>query len=294
MELRVLLAVWIAAIAVLPTTADPACNIRAQTVSPDSIVRSGVGPYSYVAGAANGPENWGKILCGGFYKCKTGKYQSPIDVKKQSTWTPSCKLNLKIEASVDAKMQYAPTPNDFMFNCMNNFDGCGRIIYRDVAYDMLQVHIHSPSEHRIDGRKYPMEIHFVHRNVNDFTIAVLGVFFEEGAYNPALTLLFDAALRRSYSNVNLSQLLGDVKVNPKPCTFMGSLTTPPCTEGINWILSTNPITAAPSQISLFRNMTGRSPNNRPLQSALGRSVRCFDSGNTMMNQFMPYCTNEHY
>ena len=273
--------------------ADPSCNVYPNPKSANSMIRSGIGPFTYNDHAENGPSHWGRINCPGYYTCKIGKMQSPINIKQLRTWTPPCRLNLQLYTKGDAELEYRFAPNDFTFRCKERYRVCGSIFYRGDRYNLLQLHMHSPSEHALDGKRFPMEIHFVHQSW-DRSLAVLGVFVKFGAHNPDFDLLLKAAQNKTSSTVNLRRLLSTVAARPRPCTFMGSLTTPPCTEGIKWILSSTPIYASKPQIDAFRAMTGYEPNNRPLQPSVGRSIRCFWTDKTKSGQFLPVCGKHHY
>ncbi len=273
--------------------ADPSCNVREDPLSKTTLLRAGIGAFGYDDSKPNGPSNWGLINCPGYYKCGTGKYQSPINVKSIRTWTPNCRLNLEIYKKGNALFEYRYAPNDFSFRCMDTaFNSiCGRITYRGKRYKMLQMHVHSPSEHELDGNRYPMEIHFVHQARNR-RLAVLGVMIVVGAPNPDIQSLIDAAMYRKPQRVNLARMLRYVRRRPRPCTWYGSLTTPPCTEGIQWIMSRTPLTASREQILAFRIMFGNKPNNRPIQPSVGRSIRCFD--HSPRNKLLPLCNREDY
>lgn len=99
----------------------------------------------------------------------------------------------------------------------------------------------------------------------------------EGAPNSAFESILNIAEERGKGDVNVSRLVADVAINPRPCTFKGSLTTPPCTEGIQWILSKTFVTLSRKQIQRYQAMTDHKHNNRPLQSRNGRPIVCYDN-----------------
>lgn len=237
-------------------------------------MRAGLGPFTYTDGRT-GPENWGKIACPGYSLCATGHYQSPINVNTAQTWTPKCALNLVLKERDAAPMRFRIAANDFSFVCEDKLNGCGWMSYRNKEYKMVQLHLHSPSEHALEGRRTQMEIHFVHQHPITEQLAVLGVFIKQGEYNPALEVIFAGARKRGLIYANIKKLIAPVAARPRPCTFRGSLTTPPCSEGVQWILSSTFLFASRQQISNFRAKLDGMSNNRPLQSAQGRSIRCF-------------------
>lgn len=274
--------------------ADPSCNVRENPLSKTTLLRAGIGAFGYDDSKPNGPSHWGLINCPGYYKCGTGKHQSPINVKRVRTWTPNCRLNLQLYKNGNALFEYRYAANDFTFRCMENKklgSVCGRITYRGASYNMLQLHVHSPSEHHLEGNSYPMEVHFVHQ-ARDRSLAVLGVMIVIGRKNPDIQQLINAAITRKPHRVNLARLLTNVRRRPRPCTWSGSLTTPPCTEGIKWIMSRTAITASLQQIMAFRVMFGNISNNRPVQPSIGRSIRCFN--HSPRNYRLPLCGIEDY
>lgn len=272
---RILSAVLLSALfAATVATVTPHCAVRPRQYVPGSPVRAGLGPFTYDDGPT-GPKSWGNIKCPGYSLCSTGAYQSPINVQTALTWTPKCALNLVLKERSAAPMRYRVAANDFSYACEDDVNGCGWMSYRNKAYKMIQLHMHSPSEHALDGRRTQMEIHFVHQHPMDKSLAVLGAFIKQGAFNPALENLMAAARKRGLVNVDIKTLIAPVAARPRPCTWRGSLTTPPCTEGVKWILSNTFLFASREQIVEFRTMNGGLSNNRPLQSAQGRSIRCF-------------------
>lgn len=127
-------------------------------------------------------------------------------------------------------------------------------------YNLAQFHFHSPAEHTLDRRAYPVELHFVHRNEHG-QLAVVGVFIEEGAENPALAALLEQMprgegdARATELDVNLMALLPPDRAY---FAYAGSLTTPPCSEGVRWNVLRTPIQASAQQIAAMREALGAS------------------------------------
>jgi carbonic anhydrase len=144
-------------------------------------------------------------------------------------------------------------------------------------YRLVQFHLHSPSENQWHGRSFPMEIHFVHQS-SDGQLVVMGVFVNAGKQNTTFQQLMDH-LPQSQGT---SFLISGVSVNPANLLptqrdyyeFDGSLTTPPCTEGVHWIVMAEPITASPAQINSLRNAAGGA-NARPVQPLHHRTISYF-------------------
>ncbi|WP_159566127.1 carbonic anhydrase [Budvicia diplopodorum] len=141
-----------------------------------------------------------------------------------------------------------------------------------IPFELKQFHFHSPSENQINGKTYPMEIHFVHASEKG-ALAVLAVMVKEGKENAALAKLWKE-IPKSGTEVKLDQSINAKELMPANMhyyRFSGSLTTPPCTEGVRWLVMKAPITASKSQIDAFQALMGH-PNNRPVQPINAREV----------------------
>ncbi|MCF6253345.1 MAG: carbonic anhydrase family protein, partial [Thiomicrorhabdus sp.] len=142
-----------------------------------------------------------------------------------------------------------------------------------ARYELLQFHFHTPSEHQKDGFNYPMEVHMVHRD-GDGNYAVLGVIFQEGEPNPALNVL----LKNLPKKVGKQEIHRRASLNPARFLpgntefykYSGSLTTPPCSEGVLWMVFKQPIDASAEQIQQLNEIMGN--NARPIQPNYARSV----------------------
>lgn len=129
-------------------------------------------------------------------------------------------------------------------------------------YELLQVHFHTPSEHAIDGKRVPLEGHFVHKSAEG-ALAVLGVMMQEGAENPAL----ESVWKHLPMSAGPAQTIEGASVYPVDFfppkrtyhRYMGSLTTPPCSEGVNWFVPTEPISISSAQLQKFAKATGEIP-----------------------------------
>ncbi|MFM6965896.1 MAG: carbonic anhydrase family protein, partial [Rhodoluna sp.] len=133
-------------------------------------------------------------------------------------------------------------------------------------------HFHAPSEHEINGMHYPVEVHFVNKTA-DGKLAVVGVFVKRGAENKAWKPFIDSMLTATASaedtkiELDWSAML---PANKTTLRYSGSLTTPPCTEGVKWNIFTSPIEMSAAQINTFTE--AYSGNNRPVQDTKGRVV----------------------
>jgi carbonic anhydrase len=139
-------------------------------------------------------------------------------------------------------------------------------------YLLEQFHFHAPSEHTIDGKHYAMELHFVHETA-DGEAAAVGVLIEEGDDNPAFQPFFDAMPKTAgpqqevEGSIDPNAFLPVIKTTYR---YEGSLTTPPCVEGVEWLLMTEPVSVSPEQVEAFRSIYDM--NARPIQPINGREV----------------------
>ncbi|MBT4689889.1 MAG: carbonic anhydrase family protein [Rhodospirillaceae bacterium] len=204
-----------------------------------------------------GPEHWGDMSAGNKV-CSTGVQQSPIDLGRAIPASPG-------HISVD----YKPTTlrvvnNGHTIQC--NTDAGSTMTLDGDKFRLLQFHFHHPSEHAMDGRRFDMECHFVH--INDAgMLAVLGVFIEPGAENNVLAPVWQhmphsAGPEKAVSSVQIDpvRLLPS---NRQYFRYLGSLTTPPCSEKVIWSVFSQPVQASTAQVSQFAGLFNM--NARPLQ-----------------------------
>ncbi len=189
--------------------------------------------------------------------CATGSQQSPID------------LSHAIAAGVDAPHgHWSPTHGGLVLNTGStievDLEDAGGLELDGVDYTLKQFHFHHPSEHTIDGRVFPMELHLVHA-APDGRMAVIGVLFEEGAALPALDPVWATAPGRTGKaavafEIDAQKLL---PTSTSAYRYEGSLTTPPCSETVSWTVMAEPLTASHAQIEAVAALF---PNNaRPVQ-----------------------------
>ncbi|MEE8574070.1 MAG: carbonic anhydrase family protein [Thermodesulfobacteriota bacterium] len=211
-----------------------------------------------------GPANWGNLSTK-YAACIEGGKQSPINLDNVSDWGLR-KINFN----------YSPTKVNILNNghtVQVNYDEGSTIKIGGRVYDLLQLHFHTKSEHQVNGKNYSGEMHLVHRNSHG-QLAVVGVLIKKGAKNSAFGNIF-ASLPTSKSKVrHLRSKVNALKMLPKSgeyWTYNGSLTTPPCTEGVRWLVMKNAITMSSGQLSALKNAMHR--NNRPVQPLNRRLVR---------------------
>ncbi len=203
---------------------------------------------------ASGPEHWGDLE-GDFGTCSTGSEQSPIALASAAA------DDVELPALEFAYGETAIDVSDTGHGFKATPDGTHTLRIGDDTYTLLQFHAHTPSEHTLNGESFPMEVHFVHQNEAG-NLAVAGVLITVGEENAA----YDAYAAQSAgsadaaSSADLSALL---PADQSYMTYAGSLTTPPCTEGVRWIVLSSPITLSQEQIDVFSAPHG--VTNRPVQ-----------------------------
>ena len=149
-----------------------------------------------------------------------------------------------------------------------NYTGEASLTLGDVSYKLVQYHFHSPSEHTVDGKHFPMEMHMVSKS-SDGRLAVVGVFIATGRHNRN----FDPVWANLPAKKGMETHVPAVKVDVNALVptvrtayrYDGSLTTPPCSEGVKWIVMTTPIEMSSEQIGAFTRPI--KDNNRPVQPA---------------------------
>jgi carbonic anhydrase len=193
----------------------------------------------------NGPANWSE-LSPNFRSCSLGAEQTPIDLKGA--------ISAK---SGPVDIAYRRVPLTILNNghtIQVNTPPGSKLRISGTTYELLQFHFHHPSEHLLAGKHFDMEIHFVHKAANG-ALAVVGVFIKPGATNSALAPIW-AAMPAHEAEPGL---VADVTINPAQLLpkvhdyfrYMGSLTTPPCSEGLTWTMFRTPIQASTAQIQKF-------------------------------------------
>jgi len=211
-----------------------------------------------------GPANWGDVKPG-FATCKTGQHQSPIDIRgAKSSELPAIQFDYKpaalriINNGHTVQINYAP----------GSFITIG-----EKRYELKQFHFHHPSEEKINGKNFPMVAHLVHSDA-DGNLAVVAVLLKEGAANPLIETLWGLAPKTAgpeKTGDNLQINVADLLPSSRGYyTFTGSLTTPPCAEGVSWFVLKTPTTISSKQLATFGGIYAH--NARPTQSLNGRTV----------------------
>ena len=218
--------------------------------------------WDYVG--TGGPEAWGQMKPE-FAKCSSGTRQSPIDIRDG------------IKVSLDpVQFDYKPSA----FRVIDN----GHTVQVNVApgnsievmgrrFELVQFHFHRPSEERINGKQFDMVVHLVHKDLEG-RLAVVAVLLERGSAQPIVqTVWNNLPLEKgeelaARSTINLNDLL---PAERNYFTYMGSLTTPPCSEGVLWMVMKQPVQMSGEQIGIFARLYPM--NARPIQSVAGRLIK---------------------
>ena len=220
------------------------------------------GHWSYEG--ANGPQAWAR-LSPEYAKCGSGERQSPIDIRD----------GMKVDLE-PITFEYRPSSFKVVDNghtIQANVGGWNSMRVMGRRFRLVQFHFHRPSEEAIDGRQFEMVVHMVHKDSED-RLAVVAVLIEGGARQPAIqavlnNLPLEKGMEASAAvNVDPAQILPE---NRRYYTYMGSLTTPPCSEDVLWIVMKQPVQASAEQLDLFARMYPM--NARPIQSAAGRTIK---------------------
>ncbi|KPF77783.1 hypothetical protein IP88_05520 [alpha proteobacterium AAP81b] len=205
---------------------------------------------------ATGPAHWSE-LSRSYAICADGQQESPVDLagaipadlgRLAIAWRP-----LELAGSNNGHTVQFDVPAGSQF------------VMAGKTYRLLQFHLHHPGEHLVDGRRFPLEVHFVHR-ADDGTLGVIGVLVTAGAANRVLQQVLDtvpreAGARQSGERIDPTRLLPAARGFFR---YEGSLTTPPCSESVDWVVLRQPITASPAQIMQFSAIFPF--NARPVQA----------------------------
>ncbi|MDE0443763.1 MAG: carbonic anhydrase family protein [Gammaproteobacteria bacterium] len=218
-------------------------------------------PWGY--GPENGPAVWGQ-LSSEYLLCAVGNRQSPIDIVGAT------------QAEVPAvAFHYQPMMLEVQHNghtvevasTSENWIEVG-----GARYDLTQFHFHTPGEHTVAGRPFDMEIHLVHRN-EEGTLAVVGVLVRRGGEHPVLDPLAEQlpqpgeSLAFEEKTITASGLLPGAS---RMFRYEGSLTTPPCSEGVQWFVLQTPVEISDGGLAAFEAILGN--NSRPVQPLNGREL----------------------
>lgn len=217
--------------------------------------------WSYVG--ITGPDKWSE-LDAAFEQCREGVKQSPINLEQKKLVSDKDPIMFHYEP-------YKINPKTFgvkvTSNASNKYIEVGGKIY-----NLVQFHFHMPGEHSIDGKISPAELHFVHQDDNG-NLAVVGVMIEEGKSNPMIKYILNSVGdKQAKLAVESSDITNLLPMDKSYFHYMGSLTTPPCTEGVNWFVLRTSIEASKEEIAAL-SKTMPSDTARPVQPLNNRNVK---------------------
>ena len=212
------------------------------------------------------PANWGKLRQD-FATCATGKRQSPIDIRE------SIKVDLELIAFDYKPTHFRITDNGHTIQVDVGEGSSIRVMERD--FQLVQFHFHRPAEERINGKGFDMVVHLVHRDF-DGKLAVIAVLLDRGAEHALIQTLWNNMPLERGMSVEPAAVIDPTNLLPPPerrayYTYMGSLTTPPCTEDVLWMVFKQPLQVSPQQIGIFARLYPA--NARPVQPSNGRLVK---------------------
>ncbi len=215
----------------------------------------------------NGPTKWADVDPK-FRSCGIGKRQSPIDIDTRQAEKGGLKPIL---------FSYEPGAAEIVNNghtIQVNLPNGGSARFDGLEYKLAQFHFHTPSEEKIDGMAQHMVAHFVHR-AGDTRLAVVAVLFKLGKENKALKPVFDNLPKSAGQNVKIENFnpAAILPVDPTYFAYIGSLTTPPCTEEVKWHVMKQPVEISYKQLAAFKALYKM--NARPVQPLNGRRVQVY-------------------
>lgn len=209
-----------------------------------------------------GPQNWVKLSPE--YSACSGSNQSPINITDL------------VEAELEPVVFNYDAGSSAILNnghtVQVNTQAGSSILVDGIEFELKQFHFHVPSENQLHGKSFPMEAHLVHAD-KDGNLAVVAVLIKEGGANEALAKAWQQ-MPEEGQTLTLDSDISPLEILPANrdyYRFNGSLTTPPCSEGVRWIVMKHNISASKQQIDQFLHQLGHH-NNRPVQAINARTV----------------------
>lgn len=251
-----------AAVMVLLSACQPIAHPATGTVPAGHTAEVSHAPHWSYEGA-EGPEHWGN-LSAEFAACATGHEQSPIDL------TGEVAVDLP-----DIAFHYQPSAVNILNNghtIQVNYDAGSSIEVDGVTYELKQFHFHTHSEHTVDGATFPLELHLVHQSAEG-RLAVVGLMAEAGAANDPLAIVWENMPTAANESAHIDAQINAADLLPADHTYFGyagSLTTPPCSEGVKWHVLTTPIQLSAAQLDTMTALLH--DNFRPVQLIYDREL----------------------
>ncbi len=236
------------------------------SVTTDQITKASARPIHWGYTSEVGPSMWSS-LTPVYAACGDGKSQSPIDLNSVSN-SGSPKLSLDYQTT-SLKIAHHEHVDDILDNghtIQVTVEEGSSFTLNEKTYKLKQFHFHTPSEHTVDGKHLPLEMHWVHQS-DDGRFGVIGLLFEEGKSNNNLEVIIEHMPTLPGESNHYSDIKLDLNLHvPKDLSayhYTGSFTTPPCTENVEWLVLRNKFTMGADQIKAFSSRLNN--NNRPVQ-----------------------------
>ncbi|AXK72171.1 carbonic anhydrase family protein [Lysobacter sp. TY2-98] len=212
-----------------------------------------------------GPAHWASLEPG-FATCGKGHSQSPINLAHAvDTALPPIDFDYRPDG-------YRVVNNGHAIQV--DFKPGSHIRIDNTDFELKQVHFHVPSEHTVDGKRFPMEAHLVHADAQG-RLAVVAVLFKDGANNAWLESIWPKVPAKAGGNAKLPTAVNAAALLPSGhdyYRYSGSLTTPPCSEQVRWLVLKQPVAASAKEVAFVHDAVGQN-NNRPVQALGARTIQ---------------------
>ena len=208
--------------------------------------------------ADNGPSHWNEFS----KTCGTGQHQSPVNIIPGKTVSMDHTYDLSMHEDIHANAAIIDNGHSIKVTPEKS----GSITLHGEKFNLLQFHFHGKSEHTVGGKRYDMVAHLVHQNPETKQLAVVAIFFEKGEESLMLNTVLENV--GGSAEVDVAELLPTDTAHYYH--YIGSLTTPPCSENVQWYLLKQPQTASSAQIQKFRKFYV--DNERPVQELHDRKI----------------------
>ena len=214
----------------------------------------------------NGPLHWGELKSA-YQTCQTGNRQSPININIKETIDSNTLDDIFVSYG-DVELNIVNNGHTIQVNS----DGSSKALLGGKEFKLLQYHFHALSEHTINDKHSAMEVHLVHQS-EDGELAVIGIMMNKGKHNNALEKMFELMPKHSDESIKSKYTINANNLLPKDkgyFHYVGSLTTPPCTQIVQWYVLKNHITISNEQLQKFHSLYNG--NYRPIQKIGTRKI----------------------
>ncbi|MDY7539907.1 carbonic anhydrase family protein [Undibacterium sp. RTI2.1] len=245
------------------TSKEKIMDSRGMTMSPNGSMASSK-PVQWSYEGEGGPLNWGKISPANA-KCDSGERQSPIDIRD----------GIRVDLA-PISFDYKPAGfrvTDTGHTIQVNLGPGNYITVNGRSFELVQFHFHKPAEERVNGKGFEMVVHLVHKDA-DGKLAILAVLIERGKPHSLVQSVWNNLPLEKNDSMQGPAAMDLNEILPAKrdyYTFMGSLTEPPCTEGVLWLVMKEPIEISAEQLAIFNRLYPM--NARPIQKTSGRLIK---------------------